>query len=51
MGRGIPASPHPEVPGIERRALRRLGEEKFAEAALEGTRTDWSLLVEVTLAS
>ncbi|MCX4671028.1 winged helix-turn-helix domain-containing protein [Streptomyces sp. NBC_01381] len=49
--RGLPDSSHPDVTRIERSARSRLGEEKFAEAALEGTRTDWSLLVEVTLAS
>ncbi|MEV4500348.1 hypothetical protein AB0J84_32245 [Micromonospora arborensis] len=36
---------------IEQTMRCRLGEAIFAEAALEGTRTSWSPLVMVTLAS
>ncbi|PJM93208.1 BTAD domain-containing putative transcriptional regulator [Streptomyces sp. CB01373] len=49
--RGLPDRSHPDVARIERSARSRLGDEKFAEAAREGTRTGWSQLVEVTLAS
>ena len=49
--RGLPDRSHPDVARIERAARRRLGDARFAEAAREGTRTDWSQLVEVTLAS
>ncbi|TGB02621.1 BTAD domain-containing putative transcriptional regulator [Streptomyces sp. MZ04] len=49
--RGVRDSSHPDVARIERAAQSHLGEAKFAEVALEGTRTDWSRLVEVTLAS
>ncbi|MDG4807017.1 BTAD domain-containing putative transcriptional regulator [Micromonospora sp. WMMD1120] len=49
--RGRPDLAQPDVARIEREARRRLGEEGFAEAAIEGTRTSWSELVAVTLAS
>ncbi|NJP30688.1 BTAD domain-containing putative transcriptional regulator [Micromonospora thermarum] len=49
--RGLPDRSHPDVARIEQTVRRRLGEAKFAEAALEGTRTGWSQLVAVTLAS
>ena len=49
--RGLPDRSHPDVARIEQTARRRLGEARFAEATLEGTRTSWSELVEVTLAS
>lgn len=49
--RGLPDRSRPDVTRIERTVLRRLGEEKFAEAAQEGARTNWKQLVEVTLAS
>jgi predicted ATPase/DNA-binding SARP family transcriptional activator len=49
--RGAPDRSNPDVARIEQTARRRLGEAGFAEATLEGTRTSWSQLVEVTLAS
>ena len=49
--RGLPDRSHPDVARIEQAARRRLGDAGFAEAAREGTRTDWPELVEVTLAS
>ncbi|MEV0316872.1 BTAD domain-containing putative transcriptional regulator [Streptomyces sp. NPDC050658] len=49
--RGLRNRCDPEVDRIERAARSRLGDTKFAEAALEGTRADWPALVEVTLAS
>ena len=49
--RGAPDRSHPDVARIEQAARRRLGEARFAEATAEGTRTSWSQLVEVTLAS
>ncbi|WP_409491191.1 BTAD domain-containing putative transcriptional regulator [Amycolatopsis sp. cmx-11-12] len=49
--RGLPDRSRPDVTRIEQTVLRRLGEEKFAEAAQEGARTSWKQLVEVTLAS
>ncbi|MGI5524765.1 BTAD domain-containing putative transcriptional regulator [Micromonospora sp. CA-259024] len=49
--RGRPDRSQPDVARIEQAVRRRLGEGGFAEAALEGTRTDWSRLVAVTLAS
>ncbi|MFF4399772.1 BTAD domain-containing putative transcriptional regulator [Streptomyces sp. NPDC001480] len=49
--RGLPDRSHPEVARIERAARNRLGDARFAEAVREGTRTSWSQLVEVTLAS
>ncbi|MEU3628412.1 BTAD domain-containing putative transcriptional regulator, partial [Amycolatopsis coloradensis] len=49
--RGLPDRSRPDVTRIERTVLRRLGEEKFAEAAQEGARTSWKQLAEVTLAS
>ena len=49
--RGLPDRSHPDVARIEQAARRRLGEARFAEATREGTRTSWSQLVEVTLAS
>jgi len=48
--RGLLDRSHPDVARIEQAARRRLGEARFAEATLEGTRTSWSELVEVTLA-
>ncbi|MCQ8194247.1 BTAD domain-containing putative transcriptional regulator [Streptomyces rugosispiralis] len=42
---------HPDLARIERAARGRLGDAKFAEATRDGTRTSWSQLVEVTLAS
>ena len=41
----------PDVARIEQTARSRLGDARFAEAALEGTRVSWSQLAEVTLAS
>ncbi|CCH22209.1 BTAD domain-containing putative transcriptional regulator [Micromonospora lupini] len=49
--RGRPDRSQPDVARIEQAVRRRLGEGRFAEAALEGTRTNWSELVAVTLAS
>ncbi|MEU0932394.1 BTAD domain-containing putative transcriptional regulator [Embleya sp. NPDC005971] len=49
--RGLPDRSHPDVARIEQSVRRCLGDTGFAEAAREGTRTDWSRLVEVTLAS
>jgi predicted ATPase/DNA-binding SARP family transcriptional activator/tetratricopeptide (TPR) repeat protein len=49
--RGLPDRSYPDVARVEQTARRRLGEARFAEAALEGTRTSWSRLVEVTLAA
>ena len=49
--RGLPDRSYPDVARVEQTARRRLGEARFAEAALEGTRTRWSQLVEVTLAA
>ena len=40
-----------DIARIEQTALNRLGEPKFAEAARDGAQTDWTELVEVTLAS
>ncbi|MBM0276166.1 hypothetical protein [Micromonospora tarensis] len=48
--RGRPDHSQPDVARIEQAVRRRLGEEGFAEAALEGTRTSWRELVAVTLA-
>jgi tetratricopeptide (TPR) repeat protein len=49
--RGLPDRSHPDMARIEQTVRRRLGDTGFAEAALEGTQTSWSQLVEVTLAS
>ncbi|AJT70117.1 hypothetical protein T261_8525 [Streptomyces lydicus] len=49
--RGLQDRSHPDAARIEQTARRCLGDTRFAEAAREGTRTSWSQLVEVTLAS
>jgi predicted ATPase/DNA-binding SARP family transcriptional activator len=49
--RGLPDRSHPDVARIEQAARRRLGDARFAEATREGTQTDWSQLVAVTLGS
>ncbi|MGV9852598.1 BTAD domain-containing putative transcriptional regulator [Streptomyces sp. NPDC003442] len=49
--RGLWDRAHPDLARIERAARCRLGDAKFAEATRDGTRTSWSHLVEVTLAS
>jgi hypothetical protein len=49
--RGLPDRSNPDIARIEQTALSRLGEPKFAEAARDGAQTDWTELVEVTLAS
>ncbi len=49
--RGLPDRSQPDLARIEQTVRRRLGEERFAEAAREGTRTEWGQLVAVTLAS
>jgi len=48
--RGLPDRSHPDVARIEQIARNRLGEARFTEAVREGTQTDWSQLVAVTLA-
>jgi hypothetical protein len=49
--RGLPDRSQPDVARIEQAARRRLGDALFAEAAREGTRTNWPQLVAVTLAA
>ncbi|MFF0152376.1 BTAD domain-containing putative transcriptional regulator [Micromonospora sp. NPDC005203] len=49
--RGRQDHSQPDVARIEREVRRRLGEVRFAEAAREGSRTEWNRLVAVTLAS
>ncbi|HEY7277865.1 MAG TPA: BTAD domain-containing putative transcriptional regulator [Trebonia sp.] len=49
--RGLPDRSNPDATRIERETRGRLGDERFAEAAREGTQTSWSQLTEVTLAS
>jgi predicted ATPase/DNA-binding SARP family transcriptional activator len=49
--RGLPDRSHPDEARIEQEARSRLGDARFAEAAREGTRTSWSQLVSLTLAS
>ncbi len=49
--RGLQDRSHPDAARIERTARRRLGDARFAEAAAEGSRTGWSQLAGVTLAS
>ncbi|ACU70985.1 transcriptional regulator, winged helix family [Catenulispora acidiphila DSM 44928] len=49
--RGLPDSAHPDVAHIETQTRNRLGDTRFAEAVLEGTRTELSELTQVTLAS
>jgi hypothetical protein len=49
--RGLPDRSHPDGLRVERTARSRLGDARFAEAALEGTGMDWTQLAEVTLAS
>jgi hypothetical protein len=48
---GLPDRSHPDVARIEQAVRSRLGDTRFAEAAREGTETNWSELVAVTLAS
>ena len=48
---GLPDRSHPDLTRIEQIARHRLGDARFAEAAREGTQTDWSQLVAVTLAT
>jgi predicted ATPase/DNA-binding SARP family transcriptional activator len=48
---GLPYRARPDAVRIEQDARRHLGEARFAEVTLEGTRASWSELVEVTLAS
>jgi predicted ATPase/DNA-binding SARP family transcriptional activator len=47
--RGLPDRSHPDATRIEQTLRDHLGEAAFTEAALEGNRTSWSELVEVTL--
>ncbi|HEX6359149.1 BTAD domain-containing putative transcriptional regulator [Actinophytocola sp.] len=49
--RGLPDRSNPATARIEQATRSRLGDVGFAEAAREGTETDWSELVAVTLAS
>jgi predicted ATPase/DNA-binding SARP family transcriptional activator len=49
--RGVRDRSDPDVARIERDVRRHLGEARFAEVTQEGTKTSWSQLVEVTLAS
>ena len=49
--RGLRDYSQPDVTRIEQVARSRLGDARFAEAALEGTRVSWAQLAEVTLAS
>ena len=49
--RGLPDRSNPDMSRIEQTALSRLGETQFAEAARQGAQTEWTELVEVTLAS
>lgn len=49
--RGLPDRSHPDEVRVERTARSRLGDARFAEAALQGTGTSWTQLAEVTLAS
>ncbi|WP_130343867.1 BTAD domain-containing putative transcriptional regulator [Herbihabitans rhizosphaerae] len=48
--RGLPDRSLPDVTRIEQDARRRLGDTRFTEATLEGTRASWRELVAVTLA-
>jgi predicted ATPase/DNA-binding SARP family transcriptional activator len=49
--RGLPDDEQPDVAHIEQETRNRLGDTRFAEAVLEGTRTELSELTQVTLAS
>ena len=49
--RGTPDRGHPDPARIADEARRRLGEERFAEAAREGAQASWGELVAVTLGS
>jgi predicted ATPase len=49
--RGLPDLSNPATVRIEQTTRSRLGDVGFAEAAREGTETDWNELVAVTLAS
>ncbi|MCG0284473.1 BTAD domain-containing putative transcriptional regulator [Streptomyces sp. PSAA01] len=49
--RGLPDRAHPDAARIEQIAQSGLGEERFAEATREGTRTNWSRLAAAALAS
>lgn len=49
--RGLQDRSHPDAARIGRVARRRLGDARFAEATREGTQTNWSQLVAVTLSS
>jgi predicted ATPase/DNA-binding SARP family transcriptional activator len=48
---GLPDRSHPDAARIERDARCHLGDARFAEVTQEGTQTNWSRLIEVTLAS
>jgi predicted ATPase/DNA-binding SARP family transcriptional activator len=48
---GRPDRSHPDAARIEQDVRRHLGEERFTEVTQESRQSDWSQLVEVTLAS
>ncbi|TCC32620.1 AfsR/SARP family transcriptional regulator [Kribbella sindirgiensis] len=48
---GLPDRSNPDAERLEQETRRRLGDEKFTEAAEEGRQASWRELVEVTLAS
>ena len=48
--RGLPDHSHRDAARIADEVQRHLGDERLAEVTLEGTETDWSELVELTLA-
>jgi predicted ATPase/DNA-binding SARP family transcriptional activator len=49
--RGLPDRTNPDAARVEQDARRHLGEARFAEVTREGTQTNWSEQVEVTLAA
>ncbi|TCC65482.1 helix-turn-helix domain-containing protein [Kribbella pittospori] len=49
--RGLPDLSNPAAVRIEHDVRRHLGDARFAEVTQEGTESDWSDLVEITLAS
>lgn len=49
--RGLADRSDPDLARLERETRSRLGETRYAEAARQGTETDWGELVAVTLAS
>ena len=49
--RGLPDRSHLDATRIEQAVRQHLGDERFTEAAGEGTRANWSHLVAVTFAA